>query len=1088
MNDSVPGFRLSPQQRRLWRLQPPVAIHRAQCVLSIEGEVDAHRLSAALRALVNRHEILRTGFVRPPGIRTPVQVVRESGSVLWSALSLPALDEAGREVELARIWRREAGRPFDLEGGPVLHACLVTLEPGRHQLFLTLPALCADAASLGRLVEELAAAAVGELDGEEPVQYLQYGEWKHELLLDDEAGGARRHWRTLEVSAAGRLRLPWERAAPEDAGFSPERVRQELDPAVAARLAALAAAGNAGDEPVAPVLLACWQVLLARLTGEREPMVGCVLSGRRYEDLAGVIGPVAETVPVPGRVRPEDRFLDVLARASEDLAAAGLAQDDFAADELFPPRPGETGLRVGFEHQRLASAAAAGLRFSVLRQEVLLERFAVKLTASRGEGGLALELHYDPALLSARDAERLIGSLRLIVDAVAQAPTVAVADLEILGGAERGELLDAFNDTRREVPRRCLHELFAERAARAAGETAVVCGVRSLTYGELDRRANQLAWHLRFLGVGPDALVALCLDRSPEMLIAMLAVLKAGGAYLPLDTGHPAERLAFLLADARPAVLVTEERLRELIPHDRLPRVLLDVDRETIGSRQETSPAVPIAGENLAYVLYTSGSTGRPKGVMITHHGLVNYLSWAVEAYGVAAGGRSPVHSPLGFDLTVTALFAPLLAGGTVELLPEEQGIEALAGALRSGGEYGLVKLTPAHLEILEQQLAGGARPAGVRSLVVGGEALFAGSLASWWSRSPETRVFNEYGPTETVVGSCVHEVLPGRDAAGPVAIGRPIANTRVYLLDPGFRPVPAGVPAEVYIGGAGVARGYRGRPDLTAERFVPDPFSGSLGVRLYRTGDLARHLDEGGLQFLGRNDDQVKIRGFRIELGEVEAALKRLPGIRDAVVLAREEVPGSRRLLAYLVASEGAPGLEELRSALLDELPEPMIPAAFVWLEALPLTANGKVDRSRLPAPDARRPDLSQGFVAPRTPVEEILAEVWGQVLGLERIGIHDSFFTLGGDSIRSVRLVAAAQARGLTFTVQQLFRHQTIADLAGHLEISAGLAAAPAAAETGEDDPELLRLVAELEGLPADQVRDEIRGLMETTKEDRS
>ena len=560
----------------------------------------------------------------------------------------------------------------------------------------------------------------------------------------------------------------------------------------------------------------------------------------------------------------------------------------------------------------------------------------------------------------------------------------------------------------------------------------MACGGHGLTYGELDALANRIAAWLRGRGVGPESRVALCLDRGPEMVAAVLGVLKAGGAYVPLDPGYPAERLAFILADSGAGTLLTQARHDGRVAAPGCAVLRLDTDRAEIHAAADEAVDGGAGAENLAYVIYTSGSTGMPKGVGVTHGGLSNYLAWAVDAYGADDGAGAPVHSSLSFDLTVTSLFTPLLAGRTVTLVTGDGGAEAL----RAGEDFSLVKLTLGHLEVLSRQLSADEMPGRARTFVVGGEALTAAMVEPWRRLAPGTTIVDEYGPTETVVGCCVHRAGADVGAGGAIPIGRPIANTAIYVLDRHLEPVPVGVAGEIYIGGAGVARGYLGRPSLTGEKFVPDPF-GPAGARLYRTGDLARYRADGVIEFLGRIDHQVKIRGFRVELGEIESALLRLPGVRETVVLAREDAAGDRRLVAYVVPSgASAPEPGALRAALLETLPEYMVPAAFMPLERLPLTRNGKVDRKALPAPDASAQPVRE-YQAPRTPTEEVLAGVWAQVLRLERVGRDDPFFELGGHSLLATRVVSRVrQLFACELPLRALFEAPTVAGLAARID----------------------------------------------------
>jgi amino acid adenylation domain-containing protein len=574
-------------------------------------------------------------------------------------------------------------------------------------------------------------------------------------------------------------------------------------------------------------------------------------------------------------------------------------------------------------------------------------------------------------------------------------------------------------------------QLFEAQAARTPEATAVVFGDAQLSYRELNARANQLARELVRLGVEPDSLVGICLGRSPEMVVAVLATLKAGAAYLPLDPNYPVERVRFMLQDAGASVLLTTGTHASGVlsmPEPCVPTLCLDSEWQEIEKHADKNLNIEIAPENLAYVIYTSGSTGNPKGAMITHRGLTNYLQWAVEAYDVANGCGAPVHSSISFDLTVTSLFTPLMVGRSVFLLPD--GIESLADALLQRTNYSLVKITPAHLRALAEVLPPDQIAGRVRALVIGGEALHYQSLSFWRAHAPATRIINEYGPTETVVGCCVYEVASHDPQDGPVPIGGAIANTNLHLLDEGLNPVANGETGELFIGGDGVARGYLNREELTRDRFVGNPFAAV--EKLYRTGDLARLLPDGNFEYVCRVDDQVKIRGYRIEPGEIEAVLKQHANVSDCAVVVSETAADEKRLVAFIKNAESAQWDEEaLRQSLHEKLPEYMVPAAFVKLASLPLTVNGKIDRQALVSPSPTL--ISTGdFVAPRTPAEETLAGIWSDVLRVDRVSINDNFFDLGGDSILGTLILARSARAGLKISPVQLFEHQTIAELA--------------------------------------------------------
>jgi amino acid adenylation domain-containing protein len=611
--------------------------------------------------------------------------------------------------------------------------------------------------------------------------------------------------------------------------------------------------------------------------------------------------------------------------------------------------------------------------------------------------------------------------------------SMSAPSLPVLTEREREQVLREWNATGVDVPVTCAHQMFEEQVARTPDAPALVFQAVTLSFRQLNERANQLAHFLRARGIGPEVLVGVCLERSDALVIALLAIWKAGGAYVPLDPLLPTERLAFMLKDAAARVLLTDAEHGARFPAGGPELVLVDNDGPLIDREPRSNPTSSARPSNLAYVMYTSGSTGQPKGVMIPHDGLVNYLAWSKDTYAAGSGRAVPVHSSIAFDLTITALFTPLVAGGSVEMLRDEVGAQHLTGSLRRDRERSLVKITPAHLALLGEELGGDGVVARTKLLVIGGENLLAENLQLWRARAPGTRLVNEHGPTETVVGCCIHEVSDADPRNGAVPIGRPIANTQLYILDGSMNPLPPGVVGELYIGGAGVARGYLNRPALTAEKFVPDPFSGS-GGRIYQTGDLARYRADGIIEYRGRVDSQVKVRGYRIELGEIETTLADLPDVKASAVVVREDALGEKQLVGYVVAKTDVRlTTDGLRRALGAWLPEYMVPARFVFLDALPLTQNGKVDRNALPEPTAERAAV---VTEPRTPDEHKLLAIWRDVLGLKEIGIHDSFFELGGHSLQAIRAMARMkEVFDVDVSAEALFEAPSIAQLAALL-----------------------------------------------------
>ena len=777
-------------------------------------------------------------------------------------------------------------------------------------------------------------------------------------------------------------------------------------------------------------LLAAYKVCLLKYSGQRKISVGspAALDGQPPEDAT------PNALVIVDELDPGASFKDLLMQVRSSLAEAYRRQ------------------RYSFTHlvadmKREATLERSPFFDSVLRLEGLhgpLPELRNDLTLQFEEtgDGLSITAFYNQQLFEPESVERLIGHLLRVLEQAAEKPSVAVSRLSLPAPAEREQLLVEWNRTDAARPGASLFpQLFEAQVERSPEAVAVSYGGRRLTYRELNESANRLAHHLRARGVGPDVTVGLLLERSSEMVVGLLAVLKAGGAYVPLDAQSPPARLADVLEDAQVTLLLTQEALVARTPPG-LARVLrLDGDAERFARESAENPEPRTLPENLAYLIYTSGSTGRPKGVMVTHRGLLNYLLWAREAYPVAGGEATLVHTPLTFDLTVTSLFPALISGVTVELVPELPGVDGLLEALSAPRRYGLIKLTPSHLRLLNREVAERRLTAECCALVVGGEALTGEMVEPWQRESPQTRLFNEYGPTETVVGCCVHEVTFAQDVDGPVPIGRPIDNTRLYILDEFGEPAPVGVAGELYIGGAGLAHGYWRRPDLTAASFVPDSLSGLAGQRLYRTGDRALYLPDGQLVYLGRADSQVKLRGFRVEPGEIEYHLRQSPAVREACVAVRKDQHALDRLVAYVVPQEGqtAPSLREVRGFLHPRLPEYMIPAKLVACASLPLTPHGKVDTRALPEPDWG--EAVYGAGQSNTPTEELLLGIWHDVLEVENIGLDESFFGMGGHSLLATQVMSRMhEVWGVEVELRTLFEQPTIRQLAQWLDERVG------------------------------------------------
>ncbi|RKH18898.1 amino acid adenylation domain-containing protein [Corallococcus sp. CA047B] len=1052
---------LSFAQQRLWlldRLDPDSPLYNVPAAVNLSGPLNAIALEQALQALVQRHEALRTIFPSIEG--QPHQAIAPELAPRLKVVELHTPEEAAWQAEVQRLAKQEAETPFDLARGPLLRATLLKRSEQEHVLLLTLHHIVSDGWSLGVLVREVAALYEAASQGRAsslpalPIQYADYALWQRQWLSGEVLKAELSWWKQYLAGAPPALELPTDRPRPSvrshRGSVLPVALPRELS-------SALAALSRREGSTLFMTLLAAFQVLLHRHSGQDDIVVGSPIAGRTRAETEGLIGFFVNTLVLRTDLSGEPSFRELLKRVREVTLGAYVHQDvpfEKLVEELAPARDLSRSplFQVMFVLQNapMPELSLGEAKLTPMPVAQTVAKFELTLFLEETADGLKGSLEYNTDLFDAGTVERLAGHYQTLLEGIVAEPEQSVSRLPLLTEPEHHQLVRAFNQTQTNFPReRCIHELFEAQAKKTPNAVAVVFEDQRLTYRELDQRANQLGHHLRSMGVGPEVLVGLCVERSLELVVGLLGILKAGGAYLPLDPSYPEERLAFMLEDSGTPILLTQRQRVDGLPKHRARTLLLDTDWEHIARERMDKPESGGGPEGLAYVIYTSGSTGKPNGVMIPHRGLVNYLAWCTQAYDVVNGRGAPVHSSISFDLTITGLFSPLLVGQPVVLLPERDGIDVLVDALDRHDDFSLVKLTPAHLELIPRLLRPERAAGRARALVIGGEALSWEALSFFQRSAPATRLINEYGPTETVVGCCIYEAPADVAKTGPVPIGRPIANTRLYVLDARLQPVPLNVPGELYIGGAGVGRGYRNRPALTAERFRPDPFSDEPDARLYKTGDLCRWLPDGNLEYLGRADHQVKLRGFRIELGEIESILSQHPSVRQAVVIAREDAPGEKRLVAYVVGHETPlPGLGELRSHLQGRLPDYMVPTAFVALPVLPLTPNGKVDRKALPPPDLASADLARDFVGPRTPVEEVLATVWAQVLRVPRVSLFDSFFDLGGHSLLAMQVLGRVRiAFGVDVPLRALFETPTVAAVAALVEAAMRAGASPAA-----------------------------------------
>jgi amino acid adenylation domain-containing protein len=1071
-------FPLSRGQQSLWflhQLSPESSAYHIAAAARVSSEVDTAALRRAFQSLVNRHPALRTTFGSQGG--EPVQRVREQAPVWFEEVDAAGLSAEALHARLAE----EADRPFDLERGPLLRVTLLTRSRRERVLLLVIHHIVADFWSLAVLAHELGALYAAEAGGAPallpglPARYADYVRWQEVVLAGAEGERLWAYWRKQLGGDYAPLNLP---AARTPAG-GPRRAEAHtfrLGRGLTRRLRAL---GRAHEATLYMTLLAAFQVLLHRYTGQEDILVGSPTAGRERGEWAGVTGYFVNPLVLRGRLSGDESFTDFLRQTRRDVLAAFEHQDFPFATLVERLQPGrdqgrppllqvmfalQKAQRLGDERLAAFSLGEAGARVELGGLELeswplprRAPQFGLTLMMAESDGALSASWQYDAGLFDAGAVRRMAEHFARLLEAVVADPRQRVSALPLLTEADERRLLGEWNDTAADFsPFTPAHLLAGRRAAESPEALAVSAHGRRLTYGQLGRRAAALARRLRQLGAGPERLVALLLEHSADSVVAPLAALEAGAAYLPLDPAHPPERLAFMLDDARPVALLTHSHLLDRLPEPhRAAALCLDLwddagddaaDAGDDAGRPATHP------ESLAYVIYTSGSTGRPKAVAVTHRGLSNLVGWHLRDYRITPADRATLLAGVAFDASVWELWPYLVAGASLHIPEAEVRLSAprLRGWLAEQGITRSFVPTPVAEALVEEEFEGAA----LRTLLTGGDRLH------WPSRPRLPFDFvNHYGPTEaTVVATCAAVEGEGRAGAGP-PIGRPIANLRVYALDAGMRLVPAGVAGELYVGGEGLARGYLNRPGLTAERFVPDPFSAEAGARLYRTGDLVRHLKDGGLEFLGRVDGQVKVRGFRIEPGEIEARLRQHPAVCEAVVVARENGAGDKQLVAYLVLHEGAegPAAGDWRRFAQQHLPDYMVPAAFVALPELPLTPNGKVDRRALPAPGPAGPDARE-CAAPRTPIEERLCGMWSGVLGVERVGVEDNFFELGGHSLLATRLVSQVrEVFGVEVELRALFEAPTVANLARLVERGgldgAGPRAAPAVSTSARE-----------------------------------
>jgi amino acid adenylation domain-containing protein len=1033
---------LSFAQQRLWflnQLEPNSAAYNMPGAVRLQGQLDITALEKTFNEIIRRHEVLRTNFFDLEG--QSVARIRAAENAHLTLIDISDLEH--QTAEIAALVEAEGQKPFDLAHDLLIRTTLLKITDTEHILLLTMHHIVSDGWSLEILVREITTLYAAFVNSEPSplpeleIQYVDFAVWQKQWLQGETLERQLKYWQKQLADAPVRLDLPTDRPRPPVQTFNGADAEFVIPAQVAEKLHHLS---QQEGVTLFMTLLTAFNILLYRHTGQTDILVGSPIANRNRSEIQELIGFFVNILVLRNDLSGNPTFRELLCQVREVALRAYDRQDlpfEMLIEVLQPERnPSHSPLfQVMFSLENVLTDEIdlPNLKLQLTELNTSTAKFDLTLNLIQTKAGLVSKWKYNTDLFDASTIERMSDHFQMLLAGITTNPDRHISTLPILTDTEQQQLLFDWNNTQTDYPQDlCIQQLFEQQVEKTPDAVAIVYQDEQLTYQELNQRANQLAHHLVSLGVKAETLVGLYVERSFYTMIGILGILKAGGAYVPLDANYPAERLAYMISDSQMAVLLTTENLMAgLLTTDSLV-ICLDKHWHEIALQAEHNPTREVTSHNLVYVMYTSGSTGQPKGVMITHQGLVNYLSWCTQAYAVEKGDGSPVSTSIGFDGTITSLYPPLLVGKKVVLLPEDSEIEALHGILSSNNNFSLVKLTPVHLELLNQLLASEREQGQTKSLVIGGESLLEKSLSFWRNYSPNTKLINQYGPTETVVARCFYEVPQQVSRSGKVPIGRPIANTEIYLLDNHLQLVPIGVAGEIHIGGVGMARGYLHRPELTAEKFIAHPFSEDPQARLYKTGDLARYLPDGNIEYLGRIDHQVKIRGFRIELEEVESVISQHPQVSQVTVIDREDKPGTKQLVAYVVPlPEREPSSAEIRTFLKGKLPDYMLPAAIVCLAELPLTPNGKVDRKALPVMDFSQAQNSE-YIAARNAVEEILVEIWSGVLGVSPIGIYDNFFALGGDSIISIQMTAKANQAGIEITPKQLFDRQTIAELA--------------------------------------------------------
>ncbi|MEH2088950.1 amino acid adenylation domain-containing protein [Nostoc sp.] len=1046
---------LSYAQQRLWFLdqfEPNSPSYNIPVALRLVGTLNVAALQQSLQEIIHRHEALRTNIVTVDG--QPTQIIQTQTNWTVAVVDCEYLPLGEQEIVTQQLAQQQAIQLFDLDNEALFRATLVVLSPTEHVLLVCMHHIVSDGWSMGVFIQELAALYNAYSQGQPspltplPIQYADFTIWQRDWLQGDVLQTQLSYWQQQLKDAPALLSLPTDRPRPAVQTFVGAYEKFALSVELTDRLIKLS---QQQGVTLFMTLLAAYDTLLYRYTGQTDILVGSPIANRDRLETEGLIGFFVNNLVIRTNLADNPSFSELLTRVREVALGAYAHQDlpfEMLVEALQPERDlSHTPLfQVMFVLQNtpMSQVDLTGLTVTPLIGEGTTAKFDLTLSMQNTATGLVGAWEYNTDLFDASTIARMTGHFVTLLESIITNPQQQISQLSLLTEVEQHQLLVEWNDTQVDyLQDLCIHQLFEEQVGHTPDAVAVVYENQQLTYQQLNCRANQLAHYLQSLGVKPDVLVGLCVERSLEMIVGLLGILKAGGAYLPLDPDYPQERLSFMLEDAQVPVLLTQQQHLENLPQHQAEVVCLDTDWQFISQSSQENVSAPVQATNLAYVIYTSGSTGRPKGVTIPHSAIANHCGIIQQAYELVESDRVLQFASINFDASLEQIFPTLIAGATLVLRGSDVWTPTNFQKIISDFGLTVVNLPTAYWQQLAQEWAKTQMldtNSQLRLVIVGGDVMLPEYVAIWQRSAMScVRLVNAYGPTETTITATLFEILPQLSEdinLTKIPIGRPLPNRTVYILDSYLQPVPIGVPGELYIGGVCLAKGYLNRLELTQERFISNPFGSG---RLYKTGDLVRSLPDGNIEYLGRIDNQVKIRGFRIELGEIEAALNTHPQIQQAVAIVTEDIPGntctersrSKRLVAYVVKSDESLTTNQLRQFLKQQLPEYMVPSGFVTLDNLPLTPNGKLDRKALPTPDGEI-SREHEYVAPRTAIEQILTNIWQELLLKEKVSIHDNFFEIGGDSILSIQIVSRAKNSGIQITPKQIFQNQTIAELA--------------------------------------------------------